>query len=366
MMDMTKLQDLARNPTAENWGTLAQHIGDLLNMQLANHERELALGILRGMVGKAEMEIRKELAQRFARDSAIPHDIILMLAQDQITVAEPVLAFSDLLSDEDLIALIIAHEEGHWRVIAGRRKVSGAVSEELARTRDGETLLTLAQNMGAEIPHPAMETMTDAAVEFKPLRPALVHRPEMDSDLGLRIYWWVSMELRAYLCRQFDYSPQNLDMAFMKVLGEYIGRVDGTEDNVAGNEEFAGSLLREGEADVSLMMQTLRRGRYGLFRALMRRALMVEMSCITNMMTERGGESFAIACRALGFSKSEFASIYILGRIMWSGGDKVSCEELARLLNIFERIAPDFAALMVEGWRKDPASVMRSITGTRQ
>ncbi|HAU29409.1 MAG TPA: hypothetical protein DCW68_04770 [Rhodospirillaceae bacterium] len=366
MMNVSQLQDLARNPTAENWGTLAQHIGDFLNMQLGNHEREIALGILREMVGKAELEIRQELARRLSRDKNVPHDILLMLAQDQIVVAEPVLAFSELLTDEDLVALVIAHEEGHWQAIAGRRHVSEVVSMELAQTHDGKTLLTLAQNMGAKIPAPAMEIMVDVSIGFPSLRPALVQRKEMESDLGLRIYWWVSMELRTHLREKFDYSPERLDQAFMEVLGQQIGRIDGSEDNPESNEEFACNLLQEGVADYSLMIQALRRARYGLFKVLMQRALRVNRSCINAMMTERGGESLAIACRSLGFNKAEFVSIYIFGRVIWSGGQKVSADGLSKLLDIFERIAPDFATLMVEGWRKDPSSVMRSLSGTKQ
>src|ERR1700674_2104585 len=66
-------------------------------------ERELAIDILKRVSKDVEMSIRIGMAERLAADEAAPHEIIVLLADDRIEVARPILARSPVLSDSDLI-----------------------------------------------------------------------------------------------------------------------------------------------------------------------------------------------------------------------------------------------------------------------
>ena len=70
-------------------------------------KRTLMLEILRHVIHDVEMQVRRKLALQLANKSDPPHDLILMLANDVIEVAFPILEGSPILTDEDLLAIII-------------------------------------------------------------------------------------------------------------------------------------------------------------------------------------------------------------------------------------------------------------------
>ncbi len=62
--------------------------------------------ILRLLARDVEMAIRIALAERLADDSTAPHDLILLLADDRIEVARPLILRSPLLTDAELLRMI--------------------------------------------------------------------------------------------------------------------------------------------------------------------------------------------------------------------------------------------------------------------
>ena len=72
--------------------------------------------ILRRLTRDVEMAIRIALAQRLADDTNAPHDLILLLVDDTIEVARPLILRSPLLTEKDALRL----------VAEGRRRSSGS------------------------------------------------------------------------------------------------------------------------------------------------------------------------------------------------------------------------------------------------
>ena len=58
------------------------------------------------MIKDAEVRVREALAQNLKENPDLPHDVALSLAQDVDQVALPILQFSDVLTDDDLIEII--------------------------------------------------------------------------------------------------------------------------------------------------------------------------------------------------------------------------------------------------------------------
>src|SRR5262249_18047006 len=68
-------------------------------------ERDLAIDILRRISKDVGMSIRIALAERLADDATAPHELIVLLADDRIEVARPVLMRSRVLTEPDLIQI---------------------------------------------------------------------------------------------------------------------------------------------------------------------------------------------------------------------------------------------------------------------
>ena len=125
---------LAHDKTEDNRRVLLENISHLfLSSEGRLSEREIALmsDILTKLVHDVEMSVRRELSERLADIDAAPLDLIVMLANDDIEVASPVLMHSGMLRDKDLIEIIKHRTQEHMLVVAGRDAVSEDVSDAL-------------------------------------------------------------------------------------------------------------------------------------------------------------------------------------------------------------------------------------------
>jgi uncharacterized protein (DUF2336 family) len=132
-----------------------QHVGHYSADQL-----DLYDNVLTELVAKVETAARIRLAQKLAPVDQPPTKTIRSLAfDDEIEVAEPVLARSGALSDETLVQCIATKGQKHLHAIATRKRVSELVSSELIAKGDRIVLGTLACNPGATISDPSFGTL---------------------------------------------------------------------------------------------------------------------------------------------------------------------------------------------------------------
>src|SRR5882724_5478715 len=152
LSDMGRLAELATHPRDTSReeiylavASLYRGQGNALNMR----ERALMHDILRRLSKNVEIAVRMALAERLADDVLAPHDLVLLLADDQIEVARPLLLRSPALNDEDMGRLIAERSVAHQQTIAMRTNIGQTVSELLSRSEHECVLLALVQNTTA-------------------------------------------------------------------------------------------------------------------------------------------------------------------------------------------------------------------------
>src|SRR6185369_5445361 len=105
--------------------------GEFSSGRLGARERALAVEIFRIMVQDAELRVRLTLSEQLKQCADLPRDVARTLANDVEQVAMPVLEFSTVLTDADLIEIIDSLSRAKQRAIARRQAVSTAVSAAL-------------------------------------------------------------------------------------------------------------------------------------------------------------------------------------------------------------------------------------------
>src|SRR5580698_360514 len=155
MSDMGRLAQLAINPQS---GASREEIylagASLYRIQgagLNSRERDLMREILRRLTRDVEMAIRIALAQRLADDTNAPHDLILLLVDDSIEVARPLILQSPLLTEADALKLIAGASLPHIEAVAGRPNIGFPVTEALAESDAETVLVALVRNATAKI-----------------------------------------------------------------------------------------------------------------------------------------------------------------------------------------------------------------------
>src|ERR1700761_3399859 len=153
MSDMGRLAQLAMNPKdGASREEIYLAVASLYRIQgtgLNNRERELMREILRRLTRDVEMAIRIALAQRLADDTNAPHDLILLLVDDSIEVARPLILQSPLLTEADPLRLIATASLSHTEAVAGRPNIGFPVTEALVGCDAESVLLALVRNATA-------------------------------------------------------------------------------------------------------------------------------------------------------------------------------------------------------------------------
>ena len=185
-LDSAHLDLLARDASTAGRGRL---LGDLTRLILIDRdadetELEIFFDIVRAILATAAASDRREFAEVAADHRRVPHDVILILAEDEIRVAEPVLQRSVDLTDLDLVALAETKGDDHRLAIAARVSLSGAVTEVLVRHGSDAVLHRLGANPGAEFSEETVRELQDHAETDEDLFRILIERPDLADVLA--------------------------------------------------------------------------------------------------------------------------------------------------------------------------------------
>ncbi len=183
--------------------------------RLTANELRLAEEIFRIMVRDAELRVRMALSNNLKENPAVPHDVARALAEDVESVAIPMLEFSAVLTDGDLIEIIRRHSEPKQLAITRRKTVSEQVSEELVDTRNEKVVSSLVSNSGAAISEVSLQQVVDAFGDRETMQSAIIGRPGLPITVAERLVTMVSEKLQEELAKR---HPLNPDLATDLVL----------------------------------------------------------------------------------------------------------------------------------------------------
>jgi uncharacterized protein (DUF2336 family) len=158
--------------------------------------------------------VRQALAEALKDVAEAPHHIIQRLARDvEQAVAAPVLEFSPLLSDDDLLEIIESSGvSGAVSAISRRADVSGAVSDAIAQTRDEDAVAQLLANPSAQIREETLDWIVEGSREVSVWQMPLAKRPELPPRAARKLSEFVADSVLAMLHRRDDLDSDTADL----------------------------------------------------------------------------------------------------------------------------------------------------------
>ncbi|HVM83397.1 MAG TPA: DUF2336 domain-containing protein [Candidatus Binatia bacterium] len=167
-------------------------------------ERLIAYAIIDRVLPEAEIEVRAELSKFLKHVTWLDHRLAQRLANDVLEVAEPILAESLALTDEDLLAVIDSHSIGHARAIAKRPKISAPVSTALIKTEDEVCVLRVASNDNAAVEVGSLHRLLDRFAENQPVVEAVSTRSMLPLAIVERLTAVVGGKVLQRLIERYD------------------------------------------------------------------------------------------------------------------------------------------------------------------
>lgn len=181
-----------------------------LTAQEQDRLRRLTYEVLEILVSDQVARVRQILADALKDVADAPPDIIQRLARDcDIAVAGPVLQFSPVLTDADLLEIIASDPiAGARAAIAQRRHVAEPVSDAISASGDVGAVTALLTNPCAQIREETLDQLIDMAPGILPWHAPLVRRPVLPANAARRLARFVATSLLGVLRARTDLDPE--------------------------------------------------------------------------------------------------------------------------------------------------------------
>jgi hypothetical protein len=165
-----------RDQLFRNMAQLFSYVSDRCDdEQVAQYDE-----VLCQLADLVEIEARAHVARLLAPLARVPGMVVVKLANDVIEVARPLLEFSNVLSDDDLIDIIAERTEAHRIAIAGRIPLTTRVGDALAQFGESASVSRLVRNEKAELSETTIEKLVTRAIDDANLAADLRGRVDVD------------------------------------------------------------------------------------------------------------------------------------------------------------------------------------------
>jgi uncharacterized protein (DUF2336 family) len=213
---------LARDRSQEVRAGLANKVQRLLPGMVPGTQdaaRARTMQTLEVLARDTATQIRAVVAETLKDVADAPPDLVRRLARDaELSVASPVLQFSPLLSDADLLDIIRGdHAEGALAAVARRGNVAAAISDALVEADDTAAVATLLANKSAQIREETLDLIVDRAPSRESWHGPLVDRPTLTPKAALKIAAFVADALSQRLEAHPDLDPATRDAVTAEV-----------------------------------------------------------------------------------------------------------------------------------------------------
>jgi len=347
---------LAQDNSKGSKKVLMENISDLFlssEGRLNDHERVLMNDIMVKLLKNVEKRIRTDLAERLADSDEMSLELVTMLANDHIEVAQPILEKSSLLKDEDLIETIRNRTDAHRLAIAIRAHVSTDVSEELIEHGSEDVIETLVRNENAELSQASIDYLVQESRSVDRFQEPLLNRNDLSFELAHKMYWWVSAALRRKIVAEFDVDQTALDDALEMVTKTVANKHDETEGVMSKAIHLVRNLAEQKKLNFDFVVSSLRQERINIAVAALAELSGLSVKIIWRVLRERNDESLAVISRAIGLEKNQFSSMFLLILQTNSGPKARSTSILNSMVKLYDTIQPDNARAAVRYWQRD-------------
>jgi uncharacterized protein (DUF2336 family) len=188
---------------------LAQKIGRLvpgLDPGEQSRVRDLAIEVLETLAQDHLPRVRQIIAEEIKSTRNVPLHIVKKLARDlEAIVAAPILEYSPLLSDEDLVEIVAGGSaKGALEAVARRRGLTESVADAVVATLDVPAVAALLANASAQIREDTLDRIISSAESIEAWHKPLVLRPELSLRAVRRIAGFVAFSLLEILQKRTD------------------------------------------------------------------------------------------------------------------------------------------------------------------
>ena len=256
---------------------------------LSPAERQIAEDIFRKLVKDVEVRVREALAAHLKNSPDLPHDVAVALANDVDSVSLPMIKYSEVLTDEDLIDIVRDQGAAKQVAIAQRPSVSSRVADALIDTGNENAVARLVANDGAKLTEQALGRVMEEYQESEAVSDSLSRRPSMPASVSAQLVEALSERLQDFLLQKHDVSPDVASNLILQARERAtMSLVDyGSTDTEL--ENLVEQLARKDRLSASLLLRALCMGDMGFFERALARLASLPLQNARILIHDHGG-----------------------------------------------------------------------------
>jgi uncharacterized protein (DUF2336 family) len=252
--------------------------------------------------------VRAAIADVVKQMPDVPRELILRLARDTaVTVSDPVICLSPLLTAEDLLALLAAAPSPTIALSVARRPdLNEAISDAIAATADTAAIRALLANPSAAIRETTLDQLIACAAEHVDWHEPLVLRPTLPPRAARALSEMVATQLLDVLARRADLDP-GVTRELRTLLAARLARPPGgtpSRTDITAEQALAEAqtLAMDGRLTEEVVLGATRRGEARSAAALLAVAAEVGLSVVDRAATLRSAKGLVSLTWRAGFS----------------------------------------------------------------
>ncbi len=295
--------------------------------------------ILMPLVMQADLVTRARLSARLAAKDWVPVALVVGLSQDELAIAQPIIAASSLLTDDDLLEILCATTLDHHIAVAMRSALSPAVISAIIAQNAPLVLTALLTNAALDLSRPDLFNLVQASRQFASLRAPLAWHPRLTAPMAEMMLAWVGTSLQSSLINRFHLPCKALPII---------------SDQSEMDQKLADKLMASGNLYPGAMLRALREDQPSLFMAALARLSDLDLGAVRRMVEAPTPDLLALACLAIGLDRCAFSPLLAHVRRLWGdrpGGD--GCHAASRA---FDNLSSTQAKAALK-WALDAARV---------
>ncbi len=308
---------LVREPSAAMRARITEKITTGYNSgQFSESETRLANEIFRLLLRDTETRVRGMMAEQLKANLQVPHDVVWALANDVADVATPILTYSYVLSEEDLIAILSAtREHAKLMAIASRESISKELAHALIETRDPKVARTVIANPSATLAETTLELVIDEFDRDNNVLGELVYRGGLPYSFAEKLFSVVSDTLKKQLTKKYrlgraladDAANNARETATLQFLSPWMSQqeINGLIDQMHKNKRLTDSVIIR-----SLCIGDLR-----FFEAAIAKRVGIPASNARILILDPGPLGFKALYESCGLPASLYHAVHTMLRI---------------------------------------------------
>jgi uncharacterized protein (DUF2336 family) len=311
------LTDTSAQPRVEMTHKIGAAYNGKSAAPLGAREILIAEQIFRLLVRDTELAVRTSLASYVKDSKTIPHDIVIKMAQDVEEVSLPILQFSEVLTDDDLMDLIAAKDElSRYLAVSRRRVVSDRISDALIEKNHPEVISTLVSNAGAIISEHALERIIHDHKRNEVMMQAVSRRSYLPVATVEKLISVVSSSLADTLKQKYKTPDIAIDREIEKTRENetlHLIRHTHSESEI---EKLVRQLHATGRLTPSIILSALCQGDFSFFENSLAHLSNIPVANARKLITDRGELGFRAIYNKSGLPEAMFPAVKLLLKIV--------------------------------------------------